>query len=121
MAAWVPLPLVVVLIGVGVYYWKLAYDINGTPDSPSLVAITSFAMVTFATFGGLIAHHRPRNPIGWIFCGAALLIALRGASFSYVTWALASPASDLPARRGVAWFSNWIWPPAIASLGIPTG
>ncbi len=115
-AAWLPLPVVLVLIVVGVYYWRLAYAIDATPDSSGLIAVTGFAMVVFAVFGGLIASHRPRNPIGWIFCGAALLVATRGASFAYANWSMVAP-STTPGGPYVAWLSSWIWIPAIGSLG----
>lgn len=113
IAAWIWLPLVISFGGIAIYFWKPAYGLGRTPDSPVLIAMTTATMVVFAAFGGLIAHHRPANPIGWIFAVAGTCIALRGASFAYVTWRLAT-SSEAPAT--VAWFSGWIWPPAIGLL-----
>ena len=42
---------------------------------PAAVAAL-FTFQAFATVGALIASRRPRNPIGWIFCVAALLCQL---------------------------------------------
>jgi hypothetical protein len=116
VAAWASVPLVGVLVAVSTYYWKLSYDIGRTTDEPGLIAITAAAPLVFATFGALIAAHRPRNPIGWIFIAAATCIALRGASYAYGTWGQAIPSGRLPGSVYVAWFSSWIWPPAIGML-----
>jgi hypothetical protein len=116
VAAWAPVPFVGALVAVSTYYWKLSYDLGRTTDEPGLIAITAAAPLVFATFGALIAAHRPRNPIGWIFIAAATCIALRGASYAYGTWGQAIPSGRLPGSVYVAWFSSWIWPPAIGML-----
>ncbi len=46
-----------------------------TVNAPALVAAL-FTFQAFATVGALIVSRRPRNPIGWIFCVAALLCQL---------------------------------------------
>jgi hypothetical protein len=116
VAAWAPVPLVGALVAVSTYYWKLSYDLGRTTDGPGLIAITAAAPLVFATFGALIAAHRPRNPIGWIFVVAGTCVALRGASFAYGTWGQAIPSGRVPGSVYVAWFSSWIWPPAIGML-----
>ncbi len=126
-AAWVPLPVVIGLMAFYLFYWKRAYDIGKSPDDLNLVVIVLTGMFVFALFGGLIAYHRPRNPIGWLFCGAAVALGIRGATSAYASWALAVPEQDLPGWLTVAWATNWTWPPAIGVLGtflpllFPTG
>jgi hypothetical protein len=116
-AAWVPLPVVLVLIAIEVRYWMLAYEIDQSPDTLTLTVIVTITMFVFALFGGLIASHRPSNPIGWIFGGAAVAIALRGSTGAYAVWGLAFPEQSMPGRMVLAWFSNWIWRLPIGVLG----
>jgi len=126
-AAWVPFPVVLGLMALYLVYWERAYEIGKSPDDINLVVIVLIGMFAFALFGGLIAFHRPRNPIGWLFCGAAVALALRAATGAYASWALAVPEQELPGWLTLAWATNWLWPPAIGVLGtflpllFPTG
>ncbi len=117
VVAWSIAALVLALEAVFIRYWMLAYARGKSPDSVSLIVVVSIAIAIFAIFGGLIVSHRPDNPIGWIFGIAALFMALRGASGAWASWALI-PEQDLPGALVSAWFSNLIWPPAIAGLGM---
>src|SRR3712207_1109886 len=45
-------------------------------DIPATIVTLAALTVSFSVVGGLIASHRPENPIGWIFLAAALFQGL---------------------------------------------
>ena len=60
---------------------------DGNPEEtlelPILVAFTMFVL-GFATAGALIASRQPKNPVGWLSSGAALLYIFAGLADSFV-------------------------------------
>jgi len=73
-------------------------------------------VVTFAVVGALVASHRPRNPIGWIFCAAALFQGLSISGYEYATYALLTQPGSLPLGAEVAWLDQWIWAPGLGLI-----
>jgi hypothetical protein len=66
-----------------------------------LIVATSFSIV-----GGLIASRRPRNPIGWIYLVAVVLIAFGGTNdlaTQYAYYAVVTRPGSLPAVDWVLW------------------
>jgi hypothetical protein len=71
-------------------------------------------LLIFITVGAFVASHRPKNPIGWIICAAALIWGLSDLSLEYGVYALITSPGSLPfgvfvsllgtAGRGFAWF-----------------
>src|SRR5205814_8724045 len=66
------------------------------------------ALFAFATVGALIASRRPENPIGWIFCAAAFLVALALFAEEYARYALLARPGSLPAGLAMAWLAGWL-------------
>jgi MFS family permease len=88
-------------------------------------AISAVGTFGAPVLGGLVASRRPRNPIGWIWLGVGLGIALSSFAGSYATYAL-GPGS-LPAPRaigtvvaGVGWTAAFTLIPLLLLL-FPTG
>jgi len=73
-------------------------------------------VVTFAVVGALVASHRPRNPIGWIFCAAALLQGLSNSGYEYAIYALLTDPGSLPLGAEVSWLGQWIWAPGLGLI-----
>ena len=81
--------------------WRDALD--------AFVVTNSLMGVAFAGCGGILAWHRPRNPIGWLFVVAGL---------AHATTAVGAPAlqllieagAPLPAQRLVLTVFAWSWP-----------
>jgi hypothetical protein len=71
------------------------------------------ALLAYATVGALIASRRPENPIGWIFSGTALLVAVGTASEEYARYTMFAVPGSLPGGLIAAWLATWI-----ASLGL---
>ncbi len=70
--------------------------------------------VSFSIIGAIIASRLPANPLGWLFCAAALIIAVAHLSAEYAIYALLARPDSLPAGEALAWLSSWTW---ILSIG----
>jgi len=71
---------------------------------------------TFCVVGALIASHRPGNPIGWIFCAAALCQGLSNFGFEYATYGLLTRPGSLPLTAETSWLAQWIWAPGLGLI-----
>jgi hypothetical protein len=87
-----------------------------------LVAFGSMVIV-----GTLLAIHRPKNPIGWIFLSGAVAQMLVGVADQYADYFLKPEWSDLPQLTMLFWIASWAWviafviPPTFGILLFPTG
>jgi len=81
----------------------------GFSEGSDLVIVFSVAALglVFAVTGALIASRLPRNPIGWIFCTAAVLFEFSGFSDAYVAYG-SQVSGLLPGRVWVGWTSQWL-------------
>ena len=71
--------------------------------------------VSFSIIGAIIASRLPANPLGWLYCAAACIIAVAYLSAEYAIYALlARPVTSLPAGEALAWLASWAW---ILSIG----
>jgi hypothetical protein len=77
-----------------------------------IVAIATLT-VAFSVVGALVASHRPGNPIGWIFCAAALFQGLNVFGWEYATYALLTEPGSLPLGAEMAWLAQWDWAPGL--------
>ena len=80
-------------------------------------AIAILFVVTFQTVGALIASRRPKNPIGWVFCGMGLTLVAAVFSGNYAQYSLVVEPGALPWAETAAWVGNWIWLVALSPLG----
>jgi two-component system, NarL family, sensor kinase len=93
-----------VLSGVAGWSWQDALD--------AFVVTNSAIGVSFGICGAVLAWHRPRNPIGWLFAAGGV---------AYATAALAAPlgavlreaAAPMAVQRLVITIFFWSWPLAI--------
>ena len=100
----------------------------GLSENANLVIIVSVATLglVFAVTGALIASRLPRNPIGWIFCVAAVLFEFSVFSDAYVAYG-SQTNGILPGRVWVGWISQWLTNALVPALIIlcflvfPTG
>src|ERR687895_334475 len=72
--------------------------------------------VAFSVVGAMIASHRPENPIGWIFCAAALFQGLSISGYEYATYALLTEPGSIPLGAEASWLAQWIWAPGLALI-----
>ena len=99
---------------------------SGTEEFPWLAqAINAVGSFGAPVLGGLVASRRPKNPIGWMWLGIGLGVALSSFAGSYATYAL-GPAS-LPAPRAIGTVVAGVgWTVAFALISLilllfPTG
>jgi len=81
----------------------------------AIVTISALT-VAFSVVGALIASHRPGNPIGWIFCAAALFQGLSNSGYEYATYALITNPGSLPLGAEMSWLGQWIWAPGLGLI-----
>src|SRR5215213_9732099 len=70
--------------------------------------------VSFSIIGAIIASRLPANPLGWLFCAAACIVAVAYLSAEYAIYALLARPNSLPAGEALAWLASWAW---ILSIG----
>jgi hypothetical protein len=85
--------------------------------TPAFDLASSAALVVLPLVGALVASRRPGNAIGWLFCGAGLLLAVAGWTYGYAALALAPSEAALPGGVAAAWVTSWIFLPAV--FGVP--
>jgi hypothetical protein len=72
--------------------------------------------VSFPVVGALIATHRPRNPIGWLFCVVGVFQSLIIAAEAYSDYALRIAPGTVPGGPLANWVAQWVWAPSVGLL-----
>jgi hypothetical protein len=72
--------------------------------------------VSFPVVGALIATHRPRNPIGWLFCAVGVFQGLLIAAEAYSNYALRIAPGTVPGGLLTNWVAQWVWAPSVGLL-----
>ena len=80
------------------------------------IAMIATLTVAFSVVGAMIASHRPGNPIGWIFCAAALFQGLAVFGDEYATYALITRPGSLTLGPEMSWLTEWIWAPGLGLI-----
>ena len=115
--AWSMWLLCVALISTGLLLYFLTSPIPPTETPPALTVLFRVLSLAFPTVGALVAWRRPENPIGWIFCGAGLLIGVQGFASGYADYAQVGHPGSLPGGEFMAWVSSWIGIPVVPLAG----
>jgi hypothetical protein len=84
-------------------------------DGPSIATLATL-IVSFSVVGALIASHRPKNPIGWIFLAVGFFQGLLSAADQYAFYALLTDPGSLPLGAEAAWLGQWIWAPGLVLI-----
>ncbi len=72
--------------------------------------------LSFSILGAIIASRLPANPLGWLFCAAASILAVAYLSAEYAIYALLTQPNSLPAGEALAWLASWVWIPSIGCI-----
>jgi hypothetical protein len=72
--------------------------------------------VSFPVVGALIVTHRPRNPIGWLFCAVGIFQGLIIATEAYSDYALRIAPGTVPGGLLTNWVAQWVWAPSVGLL-----
>lgn len=84
----------------------------------SVFILFELSLFASATLGALISWRRPRNPIGWVFIGAALFAACSALAESYAIYAMFTAPGSFPRGDIAAWLYSWSFAPSFASVGL---
>lgn len=63
----------------------------------------------FAAMGALLVARRPRNPVGWLMTGSALLLAVAPAGDTYAAWVMTTRGSPDALAVVGGWLQSWYW------------
>jgi hypothetical protein len=81
-------------------------------DGPSIAVLPTWT-VSFSVVGALVASHRPKNPIGWIFLAEGFCYGLLSVADQYAIYALLTNPNALPLGAEASWLGKWIWAPGL--------
>ena len=115
--AWSLCALSSALTALSVVLLALNFSQPNTPIYDFWLENTVFP-VTFSIIGAIIASRLPANPVGWLFCAAALVSATAHLCAEYATYALLAQPGSLPAGVALAWLAFWVWIPFIGCLAL---
>jgi hypothetical protein len=113
--AWTLCAACVTLASLGLVYGAFDYDSPAAFITKGWVPNTIVA-ISFPVVGALIAAHRPRNPLGWIFCAVGLFQALPIVGAGYGVYALRTAPGTMPGGSLAVWLGQWAWAPSVGLL-----
>ncbi|HEY7781505.1 MAG TPA: hypothetical protein VIC85_14950 [Ktedonobacterales bacterium] len=114
LAPWLAWPLwaVYVALAIPVVILQTANDSAGAPASRGLALanalFAALVLLVMMTVGALVASRRPENPIGWLFCCAALASGSGSLALDYAVYTLKTAPGALPAGVWVGLYGGWM-------------
>jgi hypothetical protein len=106
--AWSLCALSSALTALSVVFLTLNYSQPNIPIYDFWLENTVFP-ISFSVIGAIIASRLPNNPVGWLFCAAALISAIAHLCAQYATHALLAQPGSLPAGVALGWIAHWVW------------
>jgi hypothetical protein len=113
--------LVWTISGLGVVLGVLAF-VYGAFNYGSLdavltrVALQAVWAMSFPLVGAVIATHRPRNPLGWIFLVIGVSTGLVVFGYEYASYVFRTAPGTAPGGGLGVWVSQWAWAPGLGLL-----
>jgi hypothetical protein len=106
LLAWSMWAMCVVLLALTVlldYYYTPPHRNTGNPNVYQFFGVP---LLVYASVGAFVASRRPKNLVGWIFCGMGLVFGVGVFAEAYAYYALAVGSDSLPGGVYMAWFSD---------------
>ena len=92
-------------------YGALNYDsLSGVLTSVALQALWA---ISFPLVGAVIATHRPRNPLGWIFLVIGVSKGLVVFGYEYASYVFRTAPGTAPGGELAVWVAQWAWAPGL--------
>jgi hypothetical protein len=113
--------LVWAVSGLGVTLGVLAF-VYGALNYGSLdavltrVALQALWAISFPLVGAVIATHRPRNPLGWIFLVIGISEGLVVFGYEYASYVFRTAPGTAPGGGLAVWVAQWAWAPGLGLL-----
>jgi hypothetical protein len=117
-AAWIAVPLGLVNVAFALLSLLFA-GLNGYSLTRFLEELTlpaSILTVSFSVVGALVASHRPRNPLGWIFLAVGFSQGLVQFADTYAEYALITEPASLPGGPLMSWLGGFTWVPGFSLM-----
>jgi hypothetical protein len=113
--------LVWMISGVGVTIGVLALvygalNYQALDEVLTRVAPQALWAMSFPLVGAVIATHRPRNPLGWMFLVIGLSQGLTSFGHEYASYVFRTAPGAAPGGELAAWVSQWAWAPGLGLL-----
>jgi hypothetical protein len=116
-AAWVAVPLGLLNVAFALLSLLFA-DLNGyslTRYFEEYTLPASILAISYSVVGALVASHRPRNPLGWIFLAVGFSQGFEPFAETYAKYALiTNPGSSLPDGPLMSWLYYYTWVPGLS-------
>jgi hypothetical protein len=111
--AWGLCAVSLTLVVLGLVYGALNHSDRATL---ALLAPNAILAVFFPVVGALIATHRPRNPVGWLFCAVGIFQGLLIVAGEYNSYPLGTAPGTVPGGPLANWVAQWAWAPSVGLL-----
>jgi hypothetical protein len=112
--AWGMYVVAVLLEAATVYMWADGHEsLRRLADNSYFESV--LISLTFGLVGALIVAKQPRHPIGWLFCGSGLGVAIGSAFFAWSVFAARTHPS-LPGEDLAAWVQSMTFVPSLSSM-----
>ena len=112
--AWGMYALSVLLTAATVYMWADAHEpLRRLADNSYFESV--LISLTFGLVGALIVAKQPRHPVGWLFCGSGLGVAVGSAFFAWSVFAARTHPS-LPGEDFAAWVQSMTFVPSLSAM-----
>jgi hypothetical protein len=113
--------LVWTVAGVGVTIGVLALvygalNYHALDQVVTRVAPQALWAMSFPLVGAVIASHRPRNPLGWIFLVIGLSQGLTSFGYQYASYVFRTAPGGAPGGELAVWVGQWAWAPGLGLL-----
>lgn len=95
-------------------YGALNYD--SLTEVLTGVAGQALWAMSFPLVGAVIATHRPRNPLGWMFLVIGLSQGLTSFSGLYASYVFRTVPGAAPGEELAVWVAQWAWAPGLGLL-----
>jgi hypothetical protein len=91
---------------------------TGASSSSTLDYALTVPLLVMPTIGALVAARHPRNPVGWILLGDAVLVTVAAFAESWATYALFTHPGALPGGGEAAAIASSIFIPALVLMPV---
>jgi hypothetical protein len=111
--------LCAMLLAAVLVFWALGLGPSRPPGwgTAGIELIILLLPISFSAVGAAIALRQPANAIGWVCLGIGLVLVFSFAADPYGSYGRITGTAPLPGAVLFTWLQNWIWIPAIGTIG----
>lgn len=109
---------VAAVLGLALAATGTALSLSGTSPAkdPGSLAMNVVVVAAFPLVAAVVARHRPRHRIVWVFSLAGFGAAATLFTNGYARYALETAPGSLPGGVAIGWASSWVWVTGVMPL-----